>query len=66
MLDALPENATTQDKEFVLSSFYRDWLVQEGPRLATYNETWRRRALDVILLDARTQWANFLSRVGLR
>ena len=66
MLDALPENATAQDKEFVLSSFYRDWLVQEGPRLATYNETWRRRAMAILLLDARTQWAKFLSRVGLQ
>ena len=64
-LDALPESATTQDKEFVLSNFYRDWLIQEAPRLAAYNETWRRRALDNLLLDARTQWAKFLSRVGL-
>ncbi|KAF9652856.1 hypothetical protein BDM02DRAFT_2365913 [Thelephora ganbajun] len=66
VLDALPEDATTQDKEFVLSNFYRDWLIQEGSRLEAYNRTWRRRTLDIILLDARTQWAKFLSRIGLR
>lgn len=65
-LDALPENATAQDKEFVLSKFYRDWLIHETPRLEAYNETWRRRSLDIILLDARTQWTKFLSRIGLR
>jgi len=65
-LDALPENATGQDKEIVLSNFYRDWLIQEGPRLEVYNETWRRRSLSIILLDARTQWGKFLSRIGLR
>jgi len=65
VLDALPESATTQDKEFVLSNFYRDWLSQEGARLEVYNETWRRRALNNLLLDARTQWAKFLSKMGL-
>lgn len=66
MLDTLPENSTVQDREFVLSNFYRDWVVQEGPRLEAYNETWRRRTLNIIILDARTQWATFLSRIGLR
>lgn len=66
VLGALPENATAQDKEIVLSNFYRDWLIQEAPRLEVYNRTWRQRSLDNILLDARTQWAKFLSRVGLR
>ncbi|KAF9792770.1 hypothetical protein BJ322DRAFT_1031313 [Thelephora terrestris] len=65
-LDALPEKATAQDREFVLSNFYRDWLIQESPRLEAYNETWRRRSLNIILLDARTQLAKFLSKIGLR
>lgn len=66
VLDTLPEKATTQDREFVLSIFYRDWLIQESPRLEAYNKTWRRRSADIILLDARTQWTKLLSRIGLR
>jgi len=65
VLDALPENATTQDKLFVLSNFYRDWLIQEAPRLEVYNKTWRQRTLEIILLEARMRWAKFFSKVGL-
>jgi len=65
-LDALPENVTVQDKEFVLSNFYRDWLIQESPYLEAYNKAWRRRTFDITLLEARSQWAEFLSKVGLR
>jgi len=65
-LDALPENSTLEDHEFVLAEFYRNWLIQETPRLAAYNSEWRKRNFDNIILAARSEWAKLLSSFGIR
>jgi len=66
VLDTLPENSTPENREAVLTEFYREWLVQETPRQKAYNAEWRKRHFNNILVAARSEYAKVLTTLGFR
>lgn len=63
ILDALPESATTLNKEHALSDFYRQWLIQESDRTDVYTVEWRKRYFAIIVLGARVEYWRLRKRL---
>ena len=63
LLDDLPEDATPEHREAVLSEFYKHWLLQERVRLKEYSDEWSRRNFAAIYLAARAAIKDFRARV---
>ncbi|PFH54312.1 hypothetical protein AMATHDRAFT_135664 [Amanita thiersii Skay4041] len=64
ILEALPESASTLDREHALSHFYKQWLVQESERTNAYTREWRKRNLATIILGARVEYQKFCKRLS--
>ncbi|EEB96229.1 hypothetical protein MPER_04667 [Moniliophthora perniciosa FA553] len=64
VLESLPSSASSMDKEHALSEFYKQWLMQEKPRLDEYDQIYRARNTAVIVLAARTKIDRFKSRLA--
>ncbi|KZT09490.1 uncharacterized protein LAESUDRAFT_646934 [Laetiporus sulphureus 93-53] len=64
VLESLPESCTAEDREFVLSEFYRRWVVQEMPRQKEYDAEWRKQNWKSISLGARLAFDKFAARIS--
>ncbi|KAF9454531.1 hypothetical protein P691DRAFT_806705 [Macrolepiota fuliginosa MF-IS2] len=64
ILSALPETATTLDKENALSEFHKQWVMQEKACTDVYTTEWRRRNLALIILETRVRYRKLSSRIG--
>jgi len=53
IMSGLPDATSPEDRDAILSTFYRAWLLQEELRQREYTEEWRRRNLLLIGLSAR-------------
>ncbi|KAI0065381.1 hypothetical protein BV25DRAFT_1798454 [Artomyces pyxidatus] len=56
--------ATPEAQERALADFYRDWVVQEGPRQDEYNRELRRRTVEEIKLSVRVHYWAFRARMA--
>ncbi|KAK7054842.1 hypothetical protein VNI00_003305 [Paramarasmius palmivorus] len=61
VLESLPSSASAIDKEHALSEFYKQWLMQEKPRLDEYDRLYRAKNTEVIILAARAKVDRFKS-----
>ncbi|KAF9265416.1 hypothetical protein L218DRAFT_898062 [Marasmius fiardii PR-910] len=64
VLESLPPTASVMDKEHALSEFYKQWLMQEKPRLEEYTHAYRTRNVAVIMLAARANFDRLRRRVA--
>ncbi|KAL0071368.1 hypothetical protein AAF712_001225 [Marasmius tenuissimus] len=63
VLESLPPTATVMDKEHALSELYKQWYMQEKPRLDEYTRVYRARNIAVIVLAARASFDRFKRRL---
>lgn len=53
ILSALPETASTRDREVALSEFYSQWVKQEEVHLRQYADEWNRRNWSLVFMEMR-------------
>ncbi|KAI0273770.1 hypothetical protein BC834DRAFT_816339 [Gloeopeniophorella convolvens] len=61
-MGSLHPEATPAQREVRLSEFYRDWVLQEGPRQQEYNAEYRRMTMEQIKLAARVSFRKLRTR----
>ncbi|GLB34912.1 putative uncharacterised conserved protein (DUF2315) [Lyophyllum shimeji] len=64
VLAGLPSSAVVLDKEETLSEFYKQWYLQEAPRMDGYTREWRRRNIALIKLGARVEYEKLANRLS--
>jgi len=63
VLGSLPSTTTTRDKEEALSTFYRQWVMQEKDWTEGYTREWRTRNFQLIALSARVEYHKLKNRL---